>query len=151
VVVAFVAGFFFGRSTAPASSPATSSPPFAAAASNDAPTPFPSAAPRAPMMAAPVAPMAAMPMAGAAQQAGPNGGPSESPVSGTVKETIQVPNFTYLKLATASGEEWAAVPTNSALKAGDAVTIVHPLKMTDFNSKTLNRTFPEIWFGDVGK
>ncbi len=92
-------------------------------------------------------PMAAAPMMGAPQAAGAE----TEPVAGELEETIQVPNFTYLRLKTSRGDEWAAVPTDNTLKNGQQVSIAKPMKMVNFTSKTLNRTFDSIWFGTLGK
>lgn len=67
-------------------------------------------------------------------------------VMGTVLETIDVPGYTYLRLNTKDGETWAAVKTTQVAK-GTEVTIINPSPMSDFKSKTLNRTFTKILFG----
>lgn len=57
--------------------------------------------------------------------------------------------YTYLRLKTADGQEkWAAV-TQTTVAVGDAVQIQNPAEMTNFASKTLNRTFPSIYFGTL--
>ena len=76
--------------------------------------------------------------------AAPNG-PS---ISGTVLETIQVPSYTYLRLQTASGEQWAAVQTTEIAKGAQA-TVVDAVPMEKFSSKALNRTFDLIYFGSL--
>jgi hypothetical protein len=146
VVASFAGGFFVGRVSAPQAPAGVSSP--AAAA----PMPFPGAAePAAPMAPMARGPMMAAPQMPAPPMAQPSGGGGEgAPVNGKIAEIIQVPNFTYLRLDTGHGDEWAAVPTNDRLTNGQAVTIAHPLKMTGFTSKTLNRTFDSIWFGELG-
>lgn len=149
VVASFAGGFFVGRVSAPQ---AASAP--APAVSNSAPTPFPGAAPAAPMAPMARAPMMNAPMMNAPAPAmgnAPQGDPEAAPVSGKIQEIIQVPNFTYLRLDTGHGDEWAAVPTNDKLANGQQVSIAHPLKMTGFTSKTLNRTFDSIWFGELGQ
>ena len=69
-------------------------------------------------------------------------------LTGKVVETIDAAQYTYLKLQTASGEKWAAVPTVKAA-VGTEVTIQGPMWMENFNSKTLNRTWPLIAFGTL--
>lgn len=69
---------------------------------------------------------------------------------GTVSETMNAGSYTYVKLKTATGEVWAAVP-KAVVKVGDAVTIVGPQLMSNFKSKTLNRSFASIYFGNLGK
>ncbi len=69
-------------------------------------------------------------------------------VQGTVLEVIQVPTYTYVRLTLSTGgESWAAVESNPNLKAGANITIIGATLMEDFASKTLNRTFPQIYFG----
>lgn len=65
---------------------------------------------------------------------------------GKVLETHPAAGYTYLRLQTATGEEWAAIPKTD-LKVGAEVTIANPAMMFDFPSKSLNRTFPKIAFG----
>jgi hypothetical protein len=104
---------------------------------------------RGPMMNAPMMGNTPPPMA---MGAAPQGEATQAaPVTGKIQEVIQVPNFTYVRLDTGHGDEWAAVPTNEKLAAGQAVSIAHPLKMSGFTSKTLNRTFDSIWFGELGQ
>jgi len=78
---------------------------------------------------------------GAAAPTGPS-------ISGKVLETIQVPSYTYLRLQTASGEQWAAVQTTD-LVVGAQATVVDAVPMEKFSSKALNRTFDMIYFGSL--
>jgi hypothetical protein len=71
-------------------------------------------------------------------------------VSGTVLETMDASEYTYMRLKTANGETWAAVNKTKIAK-GDAVTVVNAMSMDGFQSKTLNRTFDRIVFGVLGK
>jgi len=70
------------------------------------------------------------------------------PLKGEVLETQNVEGYTYLRLKTAQGEAWAAVPT-STVKKGAQVTIGNPVVMQNFESKTLKKTFDKIVFGQV--
>ena len=70
-------------------------------------------------------------------------------LSGKVIETIDVPQYTYLHLDTGSGKVWAAVQTAKVAK-GSTVTIADAMKMEQFRSKTLKRTFDVIYFGSLG-
>jgi hypothetical protein len=70
-------------------------------------------------------------------------------LQGTVLETIDAAQYTYLRLKTANGEVWAAV-THADVKKGAQVTIQDPMVMTNFESKTLNRKFDKIVFGTLG-
>lgn len=66
-------------------------------------------------------------------------------LQGVVAERLDVPNYTYLRLQTAQGEVWAAIPTSS-VKVGTEVTLVNPMPMHKFESKALKRTFDVILF-----
>lgn len=72
--------------------------------------------------------------------------PETVTVSGTVLETMDASDYTYMRLKTASGETWAAVNRTKVAK-GDAVTVTNAMVMDGFQSKTLNRTFDRIVFG----
>ncbi len=98
--------------------------------------------PEIPVTAAAPAPAAAAPasMPAAAPQ------PETVTVSGTVLETMDASDYTYMRLKTATGETWAAVNRTKVAK-GDAVTVANAMVMDGFQSKTLNRTFDKIVFG----
>jgi hypothetical protein len=71
-------------------------------------------------------------------------------VEGRVLETIDVANYTYLKLAAPDGTElWAAIPVTK-VEAQSRVVIHDAQPMHDFTSPTLKRTFPTIYFGNLG-
>ena len=87
-------------------------------------------------------------MAQAAPAAAPmQPGPAAS-LSGEVLEVRNVDAYSYLRLKTASGEVWAAVPTAMVAK-GAKVTIERPMMMENFESKTLKKTFDRIAFGTI--
>jgi hypothetical protein len=69
-------------------------------------------------------------------------------LSGSVLETIAASSYTYLRLATANGEIWTAVPSTS-LAVGTRVTVENATKMTAFKSATLKKTFDVIYFGTL--
>jgi hypothetical protein len=69
-------------------------------------------------------------------------------VTGEVLEVKDVDSYTYLRLKTSQGETWAAV-NKSIVKKGDQVTLENTLVMTNFESKTLTKTFPSIVFGSL--
>ncbi|MBK9061642.1 MAG: nucleotide-binding protein [Acidobacteria bacterium] len=71
-------------------------------------------------------------------------------VSGTVLETMDAAEYTYMRLKTATGETWAAINRTKIAK-GDAVTVTNAMVMDGFQSKTLNRTFDHILFGVLAK
>ncbi len=70
---------------------------------------------------------------------------SAGSLTGRVLETMDAATYTYLRLSTATGEQWAAIPT-TAVTVGSEVTLTKPMVMKNFASKTLNRTFEEILF-----
>ena len=69
-------------------------------------------------------------------------------ISGKVLERIDASPYCYLRLQTARGEVWAAVPEGKIDK-GTEVTVANPMLMSNFESKTLNRTFAEVFFGTL--
>lgn len=73
---------------------------------------------------------------------------SANALQGEVLEVLNVDNYTYLRLKTASGEAWAAV-TTTALAKGAKVTIANPMPMDNFESKTLKRRFDRVYFGQI--
>jgi hypothetical protein len=94
----------------------------------------------APAPAAPAAPA----VAGA-----PGAAPAmPEPIKGKVLEKLEAEPYSYLKLATASGEVWAAVYKTDAAKGTDVV-VEGPLPMKGFESKALNRKFDVVYFGTL--
>lgn len=69
-------------------------------------------------------------------------------VKGEVLEVKDVESYTYLRLKTADGELWAAV-NKASVKKGAQITIENPTMMNNFASKSLNRTFDKIVFGNL--
>lgn len=69
-------------------------------------------------------------------------------VQGKVLEARNVEGYTYLKLQTATGDVWAAVPTSS-VKPGARVAIGDAMVMENFESRTLKRKFDRILFGQI--
>lgn len=72
--------------------------------------------------------------------------PATPTLKGTVLEIKDVDSYTYLRLMTKDGETWAAV-SKAPVKKGAEVTIENVMVMTDFESKSLKKTFPKIVFG----
>lgn len=69
-------------------------------------------------------------------------------VHGVIREVIQVPNYTYLRLShDGKPDAWAAVESNPSLTVDAKVTVTQAMLMQDFTSKSLGRTFSEIYFG----
>lgn len=69
-------------------------------------------------------------------------------LSGRVLEQIPAPPYVYLRLQTAQGEVWAAVSA-APVEVGAEVTVHQSMRMSQFASKTLGRTFDEIYFGSL--
>lgn len=72
--------------------------------------------------------------------------PSESgAMQGAVLETMNAGSYTYVKVHTAQGDVWAAAPT-TVVAVGDEVTLPQGMLMKDFESPSMDRKFPEIYF-----
>ncbi|HJV49366.1 MAG TPA: hypothetical protein VJ549_08840 [Geothrix sp.] len=69
-------------------------------------------------------------------------------LSGKVLERLDASPYCYLRIQTVRGEVWAAVP-EAKVEKGTDVTIANPMLMNNFESKTLNRTFSEVYFGTL--
>ncbi len=98
-------------------------------------SPESSTAPAAPSMPTPTAP-------------GPSNAPAGA-VKGKVLETLEASSYTYLRMQTGEGEVWAAVP-QAKVDVGTEVSILNPMTMNGFESKTLGRKFEKILFGNLG-
>jgi len=66
---------------------------------------------------------------------------------GTIVSVINIPQFTYLEIKDDNGTRWIAASTVDA-KTGDVVKFDKGSTMSNFNSKTLNRTFASITFAN---
>jgi hypothetical protein len=69
-------------------------------------------------------------------------------IKGKLLEAIDKDNFSYLRIATSTGEIWAAI-VGQHPPVGQMVTIEEQAVMTDFESKSLGRTFSKITFGVI--
>lgn len=69
-------------------------------------------------------------------------------VKGEVLEVKDVESYTYLRLKTRDGEIWAAV-SKAKVKKGEKVTVENVMVMSNFESKSLKKTFPKILFGNL--
>ena len=88
------------------------------------------------------------PAKGAVSQPGAKSTPA--PLTGTVLETLDAGPYTYLRMKTPKDETWAAV-NKANIKKGSEVTIVNPIPMDGFESKTLKRKFNRIVFGSLAR
>lgn len=67
-------------------------------------------------------------------------------LAGTVAETMDAAGYTYARLqATGREDVWIAASAFPA-KVGDRLTVPLEAPMANFESKTLNRTFPLVYF-----
>ncbi len=66
-------------------------------------------------------------------------------VTGTVLETMDASNYTYVRVKAGSKELWAAA-SKFKVAVGDTVTISLEQPMENFHSQALNRDFPLIYF-----
>jgi hypothetical protein len=83
-------------------------------------------------------------------QAGPAPAPAHQPpggptASGTVVETINAANYTYVRVETPDGEIWAAA-NRFDVAVGDSVIVPLEMPMENFHSETLDRTFEVVYF-----
>ena len=69
-------------------------------------------------------------------------------LQGTILEVLPAPPYAYLRLKTAQGEIWAAVPAGD-YKVGAPVTVNVQIRMTKFESPSLKRTFDSVAMGTV--
>src|SRR5262249_34132839 len=83
-----------------------------------------------------------------AQAEQPAPSPTPASITGKVLERIDAAQYTYLRLETAQGLIWAAVPTTKRA-VGSMVTVLNPIWMENFTSTTLHRTWPRIAFGTL--
>jgi len=74
--------------------------------------------------------------------------PAATVVKGEVIEVKDVQSYTYLHLKTKDGESWAAV-NKAPVRKGAEVTIENVTVMKNFESKSLKKTFPTIFFGTL--
>ena len=66
-------------------------------------------------------------------------------ITGTVAETMDAANYTYLRVNTGSEDVWVAA-SPSKIAVGDRVVIPAEMRMENFHSQALNRDFPVIYF-----
>lgn len=94
----------------------------------------------------PEAALVAAPAVAAPEPTLENQGPA--PLTGEVLETLAASRYTYLRLRTAEGEVWAAVPA-AAVTLHSQVAVADAARMDDFKSVTLKRTFKVVYFGTL--
>src|SRR4051812_47515038 len=75
----------------------------------------------------------------------PPAAPIAEQLSGKVAETLDAGGYTYVCVEKDGKKKWAAIPTTK-LKVGQQVELKSGAIFTDFESKSLNRTFDSIVF-----
>jgi hypothetical protein len=71
--------------------------------------------------------------------------PAPQPISGKVVETMDAGGYSYVSLEKDGKKTWVAAPPMQA-KKGEELTFQPGFEMSNFTSKTLNRTFDKIIF-----
>lgn len=66
--------------------------------------------------------------------------------TGTVAETMNSGGYTYARLQAAGKEDVWIAGNEFPVKTGESLTVALEMPMPNFQSKTLNRTFPLIYF-----
>jgi hypothetical protein len=69
-------------------------------------------------------------------------------VTGTVLETMNASNYTYVRVKTDRDELWAAA-SRFNVAVGDRVSVSLDQPMENFHSQSLNRDFPVIYFASA--
>jgi hypothetical protein len=69
-------------------------------------------------------------------------------IQGEIKEVLPAPPYDYLRIATAGGDVWAAIPA-ADLKVGARISVQVQLHQPTFESPSLHRTFQNLYMGTV--
>jgi hypothetical protein len=72
---------------------------------------------------------------------------SDTVFTGTVVETLNSGGYTYVRLSSGADEAWIAA-LEFDVKEGETISAALDMPMRNFQSRTLNRTFPLIYFVD---
>jgi hypothetical protein len=75
----------------------------------------------------------------------PAAAPATGTITGTIAETMNSGGYTYARLQTGSKDSWIATG-ELPVKIGDRISATIDMPMENFNSRTLNRDFPLIYF-----
>jgi hypothetical protein len=86
--------------------------------------------------------------AGAATLAAATAPAADGALRGKLLERLDAGSYSYLRISTASGEIWAAVPV-AKVNPGATVEIEQPIWMQDFEGKAIGRKFSKIAFGTL--
>jgi hypothetical protein len=71
--------------------------------------------------------------------------PASGTIAGTIAETMNSGGYTYALLKGGSKDSWIAT-SELPVRVGDRVSATIDTPMENFNSRTLNRSFPVIYF-----
>jgi len=71
--------------------------------------------------------------------------PPPATIAGTIAETMNSGGYTYARLQTGTKDAWVAA-NELPVKVGDRIAAAIDMPMENFKSKTLNRSFPLIYF-----
>jgi len=72
---------------------------------------------------------------------------SDLNLQGKAISVLPVSGYVYIEVSPESGDKfWMAVPEDIVVKEGDTVRYKEGPVMTDFKSKSLDRTFPSVMF-----
>ncbi|MTJ79593.1 MAG: hypothetical protein F8N37_01030 [Telmatospirillum sp.] len=71
--------------------------------------------------------------------------PASAIHTGTVLETIPASNYVYVHVKGDAGDQWLAAPAVE-LKTGSTVRWPEGMLMSNYHSKTLDRTFEKVFF-----
>lgn len=85
---------------------------------------------------------------GASAAAHTDAAPASAPAGafvGKVTETMDAGSYTYVEVESGGRKIWAAGP-QTAVAVGQEVTIPLEMMMVDFESPSMDRTFPELYF-----
>jgi hypothetical protein len=75
-----------------------------------------------------------------------------SAFTGTVAEALNAGGYTYVRLQAAGKDDVWIAANEFPTKAGERLTVALEMPMQNFESKTLNRTFPLVYFvGSVSR
>ncbi len=77
--------------------------------------------------------------------AAPAAAPAAGTIAGTIAETMNAGGYTYALLKTATKDTWIATG-ELPVRIGDRISATIDMPMENFSSKTLNRSFPTIYF-----
>ena len=80
-----------------------------------------------------------------AKTAGKGGPEAQLPQKAKVLSSVDAAGYTYIEVTQNKKTLWLA-GTKVAVKKGDVIRFDDGMVMTNFNSKTLNRTFPSVLF-----